>query len=368
MRPKLNLMIVCFTGNSGLTDYSVSLCRELHHDLDLLFVTAESFESERYGAEFKTIRLFRRTRHFPLDVWRFIWLVVKERPRTLLFQSWLKSPLLESLMVNFFRGLGIQVCLAVHDLLPHYPRLWSRWACALYYRRFQKLIVHSVRQENGLRAMGVKAPVLCVPHGVYDIFNTDNLSMSAARSFFPEIQPADKVFLFFGHLDERKGVVEFLQAADALRDRTDLKFMVAGKPDGRAATTLAVKQRRDHPNLVLHDRLIPHEQVQRYFAACDFVVLPYLEGSTSGVMKLAIAFKKPVICTDIGDFPETLEAWPGVMVTHDLLPGSLVEGIDAALAQMADLGARTDGAAEEMRWPKIANRYRDFLLTAESDS
>ena len=61
-------------------------------------------------------------------------------------------------------------------------------------------------------AMGVTAPVLVVPHGEYSIFNLDNLDRTEARTRLGSISNDEFVVLFFGHLDERKGLAEFLNS------------------------------------------------------------------------------------------------------------------------------------------------------------
>lgn len=354
---KLDVMVVSFTGDSGLTDYSVSLCKELGKLVSVQLVTAECFDHVKYAPDFPVVKPFRRTRHFPLDFFKFVAHVLRMRPRIVLFQSWLKSPLFELPWVLLFRACGIRVALTVHDLLPHYPRPWSKFECSVYYRCFDSLIVHSHKQREGLWRMGVTKLPLVVPHGVYDLFNTRNMNRETARAFFPDLDADTFVILFFGHLDERKGLTDFLDAASLLNKDCRFKFVVAGKPDGRAATQAALNSARGKANVLIHDFLIPHDEVQRYFAACDVAALPYREGTTSGVMKLAMAFKKPVVCTDVGDFSESLSMWTGVLIDRQTLPASLAEGVVRAREDYQALIARTDSLAEDIQWPNIALKY-----------
>jgi glycosyltransferase involved in cell wall biosynthesis len=355
---KVDIMVVSFTGDTGLTDYSASLCRELSKLAAVELVTAKSFDEHKYQATYPIKKLFRRTRQFPVDVFKFIAHVLRTRPKVVLFQSWLKSPALELPLVVVFRALGIRVILTVHDLLPHYPKPWSKLECALYYRAFNRLIVHSQKQLDGLHAMGVHRNTLVVPHGIYDIFNTLNLSRSDAIASFPTLAVDDFVVLFFGHLDERKGVVDFVAAAAQMKkEHSDLRFVIAGKPDGRSNTAKALATGKLLPNMLIHDYLIAHEDVQRYFAACDAVALPYREGTTSGVVKLAMAFKKPVICTDVGDFSESIAMWSGLLIDGDNLPTSLVQGVRKMRSEQAFYSDRTHLQAQDIEWKSIAKKY-----------
>jgi glycosyltransferase involved in cell wall biosynthesis len=359
-------MVVSFTGDSGLTDYTISLCRELSKLADVEFVTAGSLGARKQLLPCRVTMLFRRTRHYPIDIWRFLRHVLAQRPQTLWFQSWLKFPLLEWPMVGLLKRWGMFTVLTVHDLLPHYPRPWSRWVLARYYNAFDRLIVHSEVQLAGLRAMGVQRPCLVVPHGVYDIFNTRQLSRSVARRALPELRADAMVVLFFGHLDERKGVADFLAAARRLRGVPNIQFLLAGQSDGRPEVERALELAKADGCAVVHDQRVAHDDVQNYFAATDLVALPYHEGTTSGVMKLALAFQRPVVCTDVGDFKETLLNWPGIQIDRHRLPASLVEGVLAAQAQLPALMSGTENLSRHMQWDHIAAQCLCFLRTTNA--
>ena len=365
---KVDIMVVTFTGDTGLTDYSASLCRELSKLAAVELVTAQSFDEKKYQANYSVIKLFRRTRQFPIDVFKFVAHVLRTRPKVVLFQSWMKSAALEIPLVLLFRAVGIRVVLTVHDLLPHRPRPWSQLECALYYKCFNALVVHSQKQLAGLHDMGVDRSTLVVPHGVYDIFNTKNLRQTEARACFPTIAVGDFVVLFFGYLDERKGVVDFIAAAKQLQHIPAIKFVLAGKPDSRAAVVDALTIAKALPNTVVADHMIDHEDVQNYFAACDAVALPYREGTTSGVMKLAMAFGKPVICTDVGDFSESVAMWSGLLIASTELPNSLVRGVEKMYAERAAFTGQTHHLVQDLQWDNIAEKYaRHVLSTTENN-
>lgn len=357
----MKISIVCFTGNTGLSHYSASLARALaeHHDVE--FITATDYELQEFTKKIRLTTLFRRTRHYPVDIFRFVRHILRSRPDVVLFESWLKYPALEGMVVGLFGFFGIRTALTIHDVLPHYPTPYSRWLHAWFYRRFDRLIVHSERAASDVKEMGVDTRCLVVPHGAYDIFNTLDLSRSEARKAFPTIAENDFVVLFFGFLGERKGIMEFLDVADRLSGSASIKFMVAGKPENKTFIRDALDTLRDRSNLVIHDHSIPFAEVQKYFSACDVVALPYTEGSTSGVLKLAMAFNKPVLWTDVGDFPETMKSWPGVQVDKSSLRQDLGEKVLWAHEHILEMVEQANGLAAEFSWTAIASRCAEFL-------
>ncbi|MBI3432268.1 MAG: glycosyltransferase family 4 protein [Hydrogenophilales bacterium] len=353
--------VVCFTGGSGLTHYSVSLARELARYGEVEFITASNFDLHAVTLGFSVNTLFRRTRHYPLDIVRFVLHILRTRPDWVLFESWLKYPLLEGFIAALFGLAGIRTAMTIHDLLPHYPKPWSRRLHAWFYRRFDRLIVHSESTAAALREMGVPTEPLVVPHGVYDIFRLADLSRKDVLAHFPGLGPDDFVVLYFGHVETRKGILEFLRASERLAGETGIKFVVAGKNDLAGEAAQELERARGRPNLILHDRLIPFEAVQRYFVLADVVALPYREGTTSGVMKLAMAFAKPVIASDVGDLRETLRDWPGRLVaTHELGDGLVREILDMRAGYSA-LRAGAAGASAKYSWHVIGKAYQGYL-------
>ena len=308
---------------------------------------------------------FRRVRHYPLDIWRFIFNVLASRPHVLLFQSWLYFPALEGVLVRLFRLFGRRAFATVHDTMPHHPQPWSRATVSFFYRGFEGLIAHSSVSAADLRNMGVTAPITVIPHATYDMFNTRNLSKKAARQ---ELGIPDEQFviLLFGHIDERKGCFEFLEAAHLSADLDKTIFLVAGRNDLQPSSRQRLEDFRSLPNVRIDEGHVPLEAVQAYFAAVDLVATPYLEGTTSGVYRLALAFRRPVVASAVGDLNEAIARGSafglgrGSEIARNLADFVATHRND--LAQFAASAvAEMDKEARATSWPVIARRYVDFI-------
>lgn len=360
------VFIVCFTGDSGITHYSISLARELSAHAQVSLVTGRNYGVQGYPpAIFEAIPFFRRSRWYPLDLLRLLWLIVRQRPQVVLFQSVLKSAGAEAVLVRLIHLFGIRTTMTIHDVLPHYPKPWSHWTHAMLYRAFDRLVVHSHRSRDDVRQMSVDRPTLVVPHGLYDLFITRPPLREAARAKLTSFAGDDFVLLFFGKIDSRKGIGLFLQLRQALSADAGYRFAIAGRAGiGSEQTELraALEEARGSDDCIVHDHNIPFMEVQDYFALADAVVLPYQEGTTSGVLKLALAFGKPVIATDVGDLAETLREGVGVLLpvtcTADDLAGAVRE-----IRQNYDCYAvACEAAREKYGWEQIGQAYAQFLL------
>lgn len=361
--------ILCFTGDSGLTDYSVSLARALLPYAQPQLITAASLTPRFATLGFPVALAFRRSRHYLLDLPPLVLRLLRERPDCVLQQGPLKLPLLEAALALLLRLAGIRTALVVHDVLPHYPRPWSRWEYRWFYRAFERLVVHSAAAREAVTALGVRRPMLVVPHGVYDLFRLSGISRAQARALLPGLAADDFVVLFFGHLEPRKGLVELLEVARQMRDVAGVKFVLAGSDDmGRhgAAGAALMAEARGWPNVLLHGKRIPFDEVERYFAASDVVALPYREGSTSGVLKLAIAFGVPVLASRVGDLPEQVPAGAGVLFdAGDGLAARLRAALDTLRADPQPYRAAMADAAHGCDWDGIARAYAQFIFSRE---
>jgi glycosyltransferase involved in cell wall biosynthesis len=357
------LEIVCFTGQSGLTDYSVSMARQMRGKCRL--ITASSLPERFRCAGFDVVFAFRRSRHYPIDIMRFAVGALKRRPNWMLWQGPLKFPLVDGVIARTLRARGIRCAVTVHDVLPHYPKPWSRWTFSFYYRSFERLIVHSQSAKEEIQRLGVRNPILVVPHGLYDIFYIERPSQVKARQLIGGLIGTSRgvVVLLFGHIELRKGIFEFLETADLLKDDKRFLFLVAGNSELSVKEEKLVKEMASAAgNVVLKMERIPFEAVERYFCAADIVALPYREGTTSGVLKLAIAFDRPVVASNVGDFPEQVCERNGICIP---LGADFVERYSEAVRKIGNdptvWAQRSMEFKRELQWEGIVARIESFL-------
>lgn len=366
---------VCFTGRSGLTDYTLSLARALAAHCKSTIVTARDYAYPNVHFDGEVVRPFRRSRHYPLDLLRFFLWSIRTKPDVVLFQGPLKLPVIDGMIARLLRRTRIRVATTVHDVLPHYPTVFSPLLFRYFYRSFDRIIVHSTAASDQLRALGATAPMLVVPHGVYDIYRLTGLSQQSARHRHQSLDEKDFVLLFFGHVDERKGIGELLKCLARPDLPSKLRLIIAGRCEiTNSSTQLRFHEAKADPRLIVIDRRIAFEEVESLFVACDAVVLPYLEGTTSGVLKLALAFAKPVIATDVGDIPETVTPDAGIVISHRTIQEDLPNAIWDMQKNYDSYQENWSAKAANYEWPSIATAYYEFLsdgldsLTGRNDA
>jgi glycosyltransferase involved in cell wall biosynthesis len=151
-----------------------------------------------------------------------------------------------------------------------------------------------------------------------------------------DISPAIGTFLFFGRIQAYKGLGYFVAAIRKLHDQgLPVRGVIAGRGEDLARHRALID---GHPAFELHERYIAHDELPDLFGRAQAVVLPYVDGTQSGVAAMALGFGRAIIATRVGALQD---------MVRDGDNGLLVPAgdADALAAAMARLMAAPDEAA-----------------------
>ena len=79
----------------------------------------------------------------------------------------------------------------------------------------------------------------------------------------------------------------------------------------------------------IYDDYIPDKEVEKFFAACDLVVLPYVSATQSGIVQIAYGFNKPVVATNICGLPEVILDGQTGYIVQPKTPGAIANAVIA---------------------------------------
>ena len=83
----------------------------------------------------------------------------------------------------------------------------------------------------------------------------------------------------------------------------NVKLMVVGSfADDKSVYMQLINDMHIEDYVDIKDGYTLDGEVEKYFAACDVVVLPYESATQSGIVQIAYGFEKPVIVTNVGGF------------------------------------------------------------------
>ncbi len=182
----------------------------------------------------------------------------------------------------------------VHDVKTHLGsrKIDKEIARNVHVRYSDALIVHGKNAKIILENKAGNKNIFIIPHGDYSFFTKFALENYAE-------EPGN--ILFFGRIVEYKGLQYLIEAMTKIgKIVPDAKLVIAGSGSLDSFNINSY-------NFEIYNYYIPESEVGRFFQRASVVVLPYIEGTQTGIIPIAYAFKKPVIVTNVGSIPEVVE-------------------------------------------------------------
>jgi len=192
------------------------------------------------------------------------------------------------------------VVTTIHDITPHYGDKESErvFFNDIPIKYSSGIIVHGNKLAKKLveKYNISNDQIHIIPHGVLSLY----------REFINIEIPEEKCsVLFFGRIWEYKGLRYLIEAEPYISRRIpNLRIIIAGQGEDFSKYEKIMEHRE---KFIVYNNYISNKMVAELFQKASVVVLPYVEGSQSGVVPLAYAFKKPVVVTNVGSIPEVVD-------------------------------------------------------------
>ncbi len=300
-----------------------------------------------------------------LDAFRAARLATRLRPDVVHLHCTNQIAMAYAFWLRVFRQ---RLLYTAHVVTPHERVALQGFIYRNLYGRCQHVIAHSsfdrrrLGEEFGLDAERVTQ----IPHGEYSFFDVGTAHDRDAERERLGLAPGDEAALFFGYIREYKGLDLLLDAwPRVLEQRPNARLVIAGDPvnlpDARRAE---LERRADSLGAITHFGYVPFEDVARYFAAADALVMPYRAISQSGVLFLALALGLPVVATEVGALPEMLTSGESAVLVPPEDTQALARGVVDVLASedlRARLRARGREVAADHSWESIAEKTEVVL-------
>jgi glycosyltransferase involved in cell wall biosynthesis len=221
-----------------------------------------------------------------------------------------------------------RICFLCHNVLPHEGSLLDRWLTGYAFWRATHFVVHSEQDKANLQALAPRAPVTKTRHPTYAVFGAQDVGDKAAARSQLGLRADRPTLLFFGLIRPYKGLEYLLRAMPLVAREVDCLLLVVGEfYEPKERYTRLIEDLHLGERVKLVDRYVKNEEVSLYFRCADVVVLPYVDATQSGVVQIAFALEVPVITTDVGGLPESVEDGCTGYVVASRSPEQLAEAI-----------------------------------------
>ena len=261
------------------------------------------------------------------------------------------------------------IVLTVHDPRPHLGAdtkaqsgFGRRRAVYSYIQRnlSSGLITHGKTLRQQLESMRRRSiPVVNINHGP--------LGLLWKKKSINKGLGAPITFLFFGRMHKYKGVDVFVKAINQLiSEGLHVRAVLAGRGPELSRMEASLTE---NPGYILKNYYLPPQEVVNTFHEADVVVLPYIEGTQSGVAAYAIGLGKPCIITRVGSLPEmVIDEESGIIVDPDNVPelvGAMRRMYESKELRQSMANSAKSLGNESLSWSRAAEEtylfYRSLI-------
>lgn len=232
--------------------------------------------------------------------------IKKMKPDFLIMQWWHPyfSPCYMLLSAMLRKIPKLFVC---HNVFPHERFPMDRFLTKRVLKRGAGFITHSKMDADDLKSIVSRPNYETTVLPTFNVFKIKDMSRTEARGILG-IPEDRKILLFFGFVREYKGLKHIINAMpDIVKADSSIQLMIVGEFGGDKDEYMSlIKNSGSGDAITVVDGYIPDKEIEKYFAACDLVVLPYESATQSGIVQIAYSFEKPVIATEVGGLPEVV--------------------------------------------------------------
>ncbi|MCI8926003.1 MAG: glycosyltransferase family 4 protein [Lachnospiraceae bacterium] len=251
-----------------------------------------------------------------------------------------------------------------HNVFPHERFPMDKFLTKKALKKGNYYIVQSKQDEEDLKTI-MKEPIYTrTVHPTYNAFKFENLSKEKARQLI-QVKQTEKILLFFGFVREYKGLKYLIKALPLVKEKLEnVKLLIVGDfgSDKQSYLDLIIGNKVEDI-IDIHDGYIPDREVEKYFASCDLVVLPYESATQSGIVQIAYGFEKPVIVTDVGGLPDVVTDGKTGYVVEAKSPMALAEAVKKYFLQNKEEEFVENVRSEAYRfgWERMVEKLEMFL-------
>ncbi len=313
---KIFIIGPAFPLRGGPAQFNENLCLELNkegHDAQIIsyklqypnFLFPGSSQFEKSGSAPLGIKI-----HTILNTINpFNWLMVarfirKQKPDFILFRYWLPffGPCLGT--IGKLVKSHTKVLALTDNIIPHEKRIGDHVFTKYFVKNCDGFIAMSKVVLNDLSIFTQNLNKAYSPHPMYENYG-DPISIDLARKKL-NLNPHDKIILFFGLIRHYKGLDILLEALAAPEIKNQgVKLLIAGEfYDDKNFYLQLIKKLKLQDHVIVHDKFIPNDEVRDYFCASNLVAQTYRNATNSGVTMVGYFYEKPMLVTNVGGLSE----------------------------------------------------------------
>lgn len=364
-KKKLVMIGPVYPYKGGISHYTGAMVRNLKKDFDVKTVSYKMqypkllFKKEQRDYDNDVLKIddaqFLINTANPFNIIGTAMKIKKMKPDFLIMQWWHPyfSPCYMLLSAMLRKIPKLFVC---HNVFPHERFPMDRFLTKRVLKRGAGFITHSKMDADDLKSIVSRPNYETTVLPTFNVFKIKDMSRTEARGILG-IPEDRKILLFFGFVREYKGLKHIINAMpDIVKADSSIQLMIVGEFGGDKDEYMSlIKNSGSGDAITVVDGYIPDKEIEKYFAACDLVVLPYESATQSGIVQIAYSFEKPVIATEVGGLPEVVIDGKTGYIVPPKNPKSLGEAVVKFFREdkAAEFGENVRREAYRYSWDRM---------------
>lgn len=318
MQSKKTIFYIDPMSYRNMEEYDTALLNHIDTDWSILFFCSYLYSNEKLNNNIQINKIFKynkiKNKFKKCISYFFSWITIlyitlKVRP-TVIHIQWLRVPYIDFIFIYIIRKIiKINVIYTAHNILPHntndkYKKIFKK-----IYHTVSQIIVHAEKTKNEIMHIFLIQPnmIAVIPHGI----------LSAPPNNYQEnkfVHEDTINFLIIGGISKYKGIAEFISVwhnvcvkSKEFNNSCMLHILGMAPSDYHISLCNYLSQIGDPDSIHYQNAELSNDDFNSYLLNCDVVVLPYIKISQSGVLLKSLAYKKPVLVSDVGGLGQPLE-------------------------------------------------------------
>ena len=366
-------------GYSGIAYYDHGFCQGLHNaGIDVTNVTSDKWlvDTNKVSVSYKLKKMFINTYGdksriikglaYVAAMFKIYFDVLKNKIRIVHFQI-LELPIVDLMIFFLFKISGKKIVYTPHDIFS-FKSKGGKFITKMLFSLSNVVVIHNEPNKKTLiEEFNLKSKkIAMIVQGNYNAFLDSALTKDQAKENVSI--PKDKeMVLLFGNIREGKGTETAVKAFKLLKDKTNVLFVVAGRPM-REFNMEAIKRDLSEDDVknhvILRDQFIKDDLVESYYKSCDVLLIPYERIYNSAVIRYGFSCATTTVVSDIEEFLYFAVDKENCLIFKAGDAGDLVKKIecllkDSALSQRISVNAK-QFSDQHWSWSHAANTIKEF--------
>jgi len=265
---------------------------------------------------------------------------------------------ISSLIRSKYKG---KILFITENFISHEGSIFDRTLTSLGLHNADAFITLSEKVVQEVKDFAPGKAVFRSELPIYDCYDFKQSDIKKSEFGFPEDAT---LLLFFGYIRKYKGLDILLRAVPQLiaMDKSIRLLVVGESYDDISIYNELITELGIGEQVKLINQFVPNEEVGKYYAPADLVILPYRSATQSGILNVAYGFGKPVLATRVGGLMESIDEGETGFIVEPESPAALCEGVKRFLSSrnntnFADFIEKKNKANLFYKLPEMINSF-----------